>query len=350
VIANAMKRQVYYPLIFAAWHLSMPAWSLVRAEEPAATQAAAQPVIESQPASPPPEIANWIAELDDNRYLIREAATQRLLEAGTAALDPLLAAANGDRPEPADRAIWVLQKLARDDRIAVAQPALERLVKLRGRQQLVADSQAELARITLLVCQRKLEGLGAVFNMQWVPVSPLAIFTPVVHVTLGDKWRGKSEDLRPLAEQVYFKHFRLEGAPVDDDVAKLFEAKKDLAFLQFFGTKVSVAAVDSLKERCPDASVYVRNLALLGVQPQINRGVGAGIFVESVRPGTAAAAANLQAGDVILALDGKLLPDFDRLTAHIAQHKPGDKVQIDIQRGPKKLTLEVTLGSWAGQQ
>jgi S1-C subfamily serine protease len=66
--------------------------------------------------------------------------------------------------------------------------------------------------------------------------------------------------------------------------------------------------------------------------------------VELVPAGTAAAAAGIKPGDIILALDGHPLPDFDRLTAHIAQHKPGDKVKVDLLRGEDKLTLEATLG------
>ena len=52
-------------------------------------------------------------QLDSNRYLVRERATQQLLARGPPALDPLLTAANGDRPEPADRAVWVLKNLGR---------------------------------------------------------------------------------------------------------------------------------------------------------------------------------------------------------------------------------------------
>lgn len=107
-----------------------------------------------------------------------------------------------------------------------------------------------------------------------------------------------------------------------------------------------MAAVDSLKARRPNADVYVRNQALLGVAARNN---GAGVAVELVQPGSAAAAAGIVAGDVILALDGHAVPDFDRLTARIAQHKPGDKIQVDIGRGEEKLSTQVTLGSWAGQ-
>jgi len=78
------------------------------------------------------DIARWIGALDDNRYLAREEATQHLIAAGSAALDPLLAVANSDQPEPADRAIWILRRLgnSRDNDLGVA--ALEHLAQLKA--------------------------------------------------------------------------------------------------------------------------------------------------------------------------------------------------------------------------
>src|SRR5688500_1368325 len=62
-----------------------------------------------RPAPSAEQIAAWIAQLDDNRYLVREQATRDLLESEAAALDPLLTTANGKPPEPADRAVWILR-------------------------------------------------------------------------------------------------------------------------------------------------------------------------------------------------------------------------------------------------
>jgi S1-C subfamily serine protease len=51
--------------------------------------------------------------------------------------------------------------------------------------------------------------------------------------------------------------------------------------------------------------------------------------------------------DVVVAIDGQKVPDFDRLTAHVAQHQPGDKIVVEVLRGGEKRKLDVTLGSWA---
>ena len=73
---------------------------------------------EADPKDLPPatdEIAQWIEQLDSDRYLPREEATQKLVAARAAAFGALLEVANGDKPEPADRAIWALQQGAGND-------------------------------------------------------------------------------------------------------------------------------------------------------------------------------------------------------------------------------------------
>ena len=88
-----------------------------------------------------PDVAVLVQQLDSNRYREREQATQLLVEAGSAALDPLLAAANGDRPEAADRAVWVLRKLSNSTDRDFALAALDRLVQVKERPTVVADAR-----------------------------------------------------------------------------------------------------------------------------------------------------------------------------------------------------------------
>ncbi len=55
-------------------------------------------------------LSGW--KLDEPQYRVREQATQRLLAAGPTALEAVASAANGERPEAADRAVWLLQQFA----------------------------------------------------------------------------------------------------------------------------------------------------------------------------------------------------------------------------------------------
>ena len=302
-------------------------------------------VKQDRPAPTPAEIGDWIAKLDDNRYLVRERATQHLLDSGEAALDPLLAAAHADRIEPADRAVWILRRQSRspDNDLAIA--ALERLTQLRGWPLVVEKAEAELAERIIVACEQRLAPLGAELTVQFEQVD-VANVVPLVQLRLGPQWRGTTADLRPVAQLRQQLHFRLEGAPIDDAAVKLFEEKEKLAHLQLRYTKVTPAAVDSLKKRHPEAVIYVRNEALLGVSAENHP---SGVLVQHVQAGSAAATAGIVPGDVIATIDGHALPDFDRLTVRIAQHRPGDTVDVEIIRGEERKKLAVTLGRWTDQ-
>jgi hypothetical protein len=238
-----------------------------------------------------------------------------------------------------------LRRLGRsgDDNLAFA--ALEHLVQLKDRPTIVSRAESELDDRTVAACEEKLAPLGAELVVQPERIDINTIVN-ALHVRLGPNWQGTSEDMRVVAKLPRQLYFELEGAPIDDGVAKMFESKQKLAFIKFIDTKVTPAAVDSLKQRHPESVVVVRNQAMLGVGGENH---ASGVLVVEVRGGTAAAAAGIVPGDIIATIDGHRLPDFDRLTVRISQHQPGDKVEIEILRGEKKLKLSVTLGSWAGQ-
>lgn len=299
-------------------------------------------VAEPQAADRPVDaarIAGLIEQLDSNRYLERELATQALVEAGTAALDPLLAAANGDRPEPADRAIWVLRKMGESPDIDFALTAIDRLVQLKNRPTVVAEARRWQSRLRLDACQEHLAALGgklAVDNFVLPDVGPIQL----VRVELGNDWRGSVDDLRCLVGLDQQDYFRLVGPGVDDQVVALFESKDGLRMLQIFTSRVTPAAADALKERQPKAVVYIRNRALLGIQGDSQPN---GVRVIQAQANYGAAQAGIAVGDVVTAIDGKPVKDFDRLTAIIAQHQPGDEVDVVIQRGAQTLTKRVKL-------
>jgi len=87
--------------------------------------------------------------------------------------------------------------------------------------------------------------------------------------------------------------------------------------------------------------------------------VDAGVLVEVVRDGTAAARAGLKAGttstvvagegytlggDLIVAVAGKRVVSLEELRDVLADHKPGETVKLQIYRGNRQQTLDVTFG------
>ncbi|MHB1343883.1 MAG: trypsin-like peptidase domain-containing protein [Thermoleophilia bacterium] len=81
------------------------------------------------------------------------------------------------------------------------------------------------------------------------------------------------------------------------------------------------------------------------VMPSVPEGVTEGAGVVDVHPGAPAAAAGLQAGDVIVAFDGKPVDSPQGLTAFVTATSPGSRVSVSVARGSERLELSVVVGS-----
>ncbi len=90
-------------------------------------------------------------------------------------------------------------------------------------------------------------------------------------------------------------------------------------------------------------------VAVQGVNQTLANSFGlqkpAGALVSSVDPGGPAAKAGLQAGDVILAVNGTAVNDSTDLPSQIASMKPGSKATLDVWRDKSKKQVTVTLGA-----
>ena len=80
----------------------------------------------------------------------------------------------------------------------------------------------------------------------------------------------------------------------------------------------------------------------LGTTPDFAFG-GPGVKVQEVREGSPAAAAGIQAGDVLLAVDGTVLGGLRDLSTALKGHVAGDKVVVRVRRGDTELDLTATL-------
>ena len=69
-----------------------------------------------------------------------------------------------------------------------------------------------------------------------------------------------------------------------------------------------------------------------------------GEFVQSVEPGQAAARAGLQAGDVVVKVDGKEVTPDQTLSFIVANEAPGSRIPIELIREGKRQTVTATVG------
>ncbi|TFV73344.1 PDZ domain-containing protein [Blastococcus sp. CT_GayMR19] len=90
--------------------------------------------------------------------------------------------------------------------------------------------------------------------------------------------------------------------------------------------------------------------ALLGVRARTdaddqNSEVGAGARVETVEPGSPAAEAGLEPGDVVTAVGERPVTTSTELTAAVRSQAPGEEVTLTVRRDGESRTVEVTLGT-----
>jgi len=69
-----------------------------------------------------------------------------------------------------------------------------------------------------------------------------------------------------------------------------------------------------------------------------------GAVVDSVQPGSGAAAGGMRTGDLIVAVDGVPLRSMSDLVAEVRRRIPGETVSFDIRRGAEQFRIDVVLG------
>lgn len=74
----------------------------------------------------------------------------------------------------------------------------------------------------------------------------------------------------------------------------------------------------------------------------------AGIVVARVVPGSAAAAAGIEADDIIIAIDNASTNNTAQMQESMARHRPGEKITVTVIRNNKKMTIPVTLQNSRG--
>ena len=145
-----MKR---WCLLVATTVLPLAAAPAVSAEPPTSAPAAVAPSAE--------QIQHWIGQLNAERFVDREVATEKLISAGGAAVGPVLAAVAENNLEVTTRAVYILQELALSGDAAVsdaAHAALEKVAEPRLTSA-ARRARATLARLDLIRQERAIQEL-----------------------------------------------------------------------------------------------------------------------------------------------------------------------------------------------
>jgi len=290
-----------------------------------------------------------IAQLGNSRFEIREEATKKLEQSGIEAIGPLLAAAAGDNLEVTCRAIRALGAIFDSEDEATfdaAEVALEQLAESSNRSaaqraqtilapqdiQGIAGSDGRryrrwkraIVRIRALGgIVKQMEPAGAEREITEIPPEE----TPWLLVILEEGWKGGGAGL-----------VNLKRICVRFPLPMVYVAK---------GANLPGEALENLQRTVPQLRIEIRGKAMLGISAG---DPNAPCRIKNVSPNSAAEKAGLMANDEILKYDGEELKNFQRLIEITGEHKPGDKIEIEIRRGGEILKLEAQLTGWAGDK
>jgi hypothetical protein len=296
------------------------------------------------PAPTAEQIANWITQLDDNRYVVREEATSRLLETQGAALNPLLAAANGVRPEPADRAVWILRRLSSTKDAAFRRQVLERLAQLKNHTQTALVARRALAEIRHNEAVVEIHRLGGRFVTN-------EAFPPYIvpRIELDEKWRGGDSGMAHLRNLIGAYQVVIIGAEITAKGAAELQHVNQLRDVILYRTQVTPEDLPELQKLLPHVLLDYRRGGLLGVGADSLDVTGPAV-VATVQPGSAAEAAGIQVRDTIVKFQGQPVNNFRALTTMIGKHSAGDEVTVDVLRAGRPIPFKLKLGAWKSPQ
>lgn len=298
-----------------------------------------------KPAATAAEVAAWVEQLGAAQYARREAAARSLADAGRPALDPLAAAITGGDFEVASRGVEILRGMLAADDEPLAAEVERRLEDIAAGDTAVdrlAQSALEFHQAGRAAAAReRLESLGAVFRERLATAGEQGI-----EVVFDAAWRGGPEDWRLLPRLRGVVCVSVHGVPLDESAVGVLGRVRGVRRIDLFGTAAPEAAVAALGGRLPDTLIDVRKGGKLGVSSIVQDGPCA---LSGVQPGSAADKAGLRPGDVVLAVDGEPVANFEALAARVARHGPGEVVRLEVRRDggtDERFPCEVRLDAW----
>lgn len=81
-----------------------------------------------------------------------------------------------------------------------------------------------------------------------------------------------------------------------------------------------------------------------GLARSLNLSADRGVGISGIEDGSAAAIAGLQPDDILVGVGGREVDATGGLMAALTEHRPGERVTVDIVRNGRRMSVDVTLG------
>ncbi len=341
--------------------------------------------LEAQP------LAYWIEQLNSDRFLRRQSATQEVLKFGDDAVPALLEVAKNGQLELTERALSVLATLALrqppDDpagafgsltelaeqgggsaavRAAAALESIHHERQLQAVERLTHAGLKVGFREFMLGSRSRNENVvwidsqwsgdrDALRWLRWLPRVPFAIIegtavnedvikaiatVPDLTTIIIREAKIDTDIVTPLAlvpriDELEFRYVKLTDADADK-IAKLPIRVQ----LSLMGTGLSEAAANNLRTVMPGLSINWKQGGFLGV---MSSNLSPRCQIDNLVEGGAAAASGLMPGDVITDIDGVPIANFDDLQKTISTHIPDEELAVTFERHGEIKKTTVTL-------
>jgi putative serine protease PepD len=221
---------------------------------------------------------------------------------------------------------------------------------------------AELGSSDALQVGEPVIAIGNALNLGGQPSVTQGIVSAKNRSIQGPGVGGEDVDLDNLVQTDAAINPGNSGGPLVDVSGQVVGVNTAIiADSQNIGFAIAIDAVKSQIEDLqngdgeitPDtAFLGVTTVDVSGVEDAVRDQLGIraeeGAFVADVTPGSGADDAGLQAGDVIVAIDGEDVETSSQVADTVREHEPGDEIEITIEREGKDQTLTATLGRRGG--
>ena len=348
--------------------------------------------IETAPQREEKSVEYWVDQLGHDHYLRREKATEKLLDAGSVAIDPLVDAIRKGDLEVIERSTEILTSIALSrppNNDGGAWESLQRLAEQTAglRSSSARNALEEIRQHRSQQSHQALADAGITVGFDEFAIGA-AISRPLMVVQIDDNWEGDVDALQWLRWLSGVQHARIAGPALQPEVIEAISQMPELETLALVEGKISHDALipltkmkrmDTVEFRyiplsekhakwiakipmrsslslmgtgLKDDTVEQLKQDLTGLKIEFRQGGFMGVMcndipseckITGIVPGGAAEQAGLIPEDVIVGIDDTEVNKFRDLQNAINQRLPGDEVTVEYRRGGTLRTIKLRL-------
>ncbi|WP_158222594.1 PDZ domain-containing protein [Rhodopirellula sp. MGV] len=337
-------------------------------------------------------LEQWAQELTSDRFRIRQAAKEALIQGGYEAVPALRQILDEGELDSTEAVVGILAKIAENEPPWKQDGAIATLEQIAGtgfgtKATIAKSVLKSFSEIRDLQARQELAKVGVFVGEETVALGARSRAQQVIRI--DDGWSGDAKLLAWIRWLKGTPYVIVQGDAVRADVFEsVIRLPEDMTLILIEG-QLSLEAIDVLKKRDRIDAIEIRYIPLnqsllsqlpsLGVRQALHlMGTGTkndqleqlrvampgvavttrsggflGVIcrsldqdyceVDEVIPGSGAHQAGILAGDIVIRIDDTKISRFDDLQRQINTHVPGDEIKIQIRRFQQVISTTAVL-------